>query len=573
VTPFEMLETAKEFLRAKQLPAAFKTVTALLKLEPDNRDAMLLCARIMRHGGKLKEAIALYNTFLAHVPNSAEAFCGLGAAYGNLKRYGDAEQALRQAVALDSQYHEAWTFLAEALVEQGKTSEAIDSLDKAIALDPNYAPAIERRLFYATFDPRYDSATAFEMNRAWGIRLEQSVTPIITTRSEDDQRIRVGYLSDEFYECVTGRFLEPVLEAHDRTRFFVAGYSQAGIKDATATRLKSAVDSWSDLSNLDAAGVAGHIAKDGLDILILCTSYSPSSRVPLAYKPAPIQVCYSNLVSTTGLAAVDYMITEAATDPDGSDVFYVEQLVRLTNRNIYGPPKDGNVPLADSPCLKNGFITFGTFNHIGKISREMVALWAKILSHMPDARFVLKSTDRLEQPNAVSYFADLFAEHGVTSDRLDFLGNDDNLDQHLQRYGNIDIALDTYPCNGGTTSCEALWMGVPLVSMTGNFFMSRQGANYLSKLGLNDLIATTPDAYVRVALSFAKDRKRITMLRKSLRQKVEEILFDPASHVAELETAYEEMIRRLNCQEPTTPFSVSKSKVVSSTLSKNLTLQ
>ena len=203
----------------------------------------------------------------------------------------------------------------------------------------------------------------------------------------------------------------------------------------------------------------------------------------------------------------------------------------------------------------------------------MVALWAKILSHMPDARFVLKSTDRLEQPNAVSYFADLFAEHGVTSDRLDFLGNDDNLDQHLQRYGDIDIALDTYPCNGGTTSCEALWMGVPLVSMTGNFFMSRQGANYLSKLGLNDLIATTPDAYVRVALSFAKDRKRITMLRKSLRQKVEEILFDPASHVAELETAYEEMIRRLNCQEPTTPFSVSKSKVVSSTLSKNLTLQ
>ena len=557
MTPIETLETATEHLRAGRLAAALKAVTGLLQSEPNNLDAMLLCARIMRRGGRLEEAIALYETILTHVPDQAEAFGGLGAAYGNLKRYGDAEQALRRAVVLNPSYHEAWTFLAEALVEQGKTAKAIDCLDKALALKPFYAPAMERRLFYATFDPRYDSATAFEMNRAWGTRLAQAVTPVTPARSNDHRRIRIGYLSDEFYECVTGRFLEPVLEAHDRTRFHLTGYSQAGVKDATATRLQDAVDAWRDLSGLDAAGVAGRIAQDGLDILVLCTSYSPVSRIPLVYKPAPIQVCYSNLVSTTGLSAMDYMITELATDPPGSDAFYVEQLVHLTNRNIYGPPEDGNIPLAESPCVKNGFITFGTFNHIGKISREMVALWAKILCAMPDARFVLKRTDRLDEPSAVAYFSDLFATHGVVSDRLDFLGNDEGLDQHLQRYGEIDIALDTYPCNGGTTSCEALWMGVPLVTLTGDFFMSRQGSNYLAKLGLDDLITTTPDAYVEAALRLAGDQDRIISLRKSLRGQVEKILFDPSSHVAELETAYAEMVRRLRGQEPTAAFSVS----------------
>ena len=552
-----MLENATEHFRAQRLVAALEMVTSLLKLEPENLNAMLLCGRIMRRGGKLEEAVALYKTIIAHVPDIAEAFGGLGAAYGNMKRYGDAEKALRHAVMLNARYYEAWTFLAEALVEQGKTAEAIDSLDKALTLEPSYAPAMERRLFYATFDPRYDSATAFRMNRAWGSRLEQAVVPVPSKRSNDDRRIHVGYLSDEFYECVTGRFLEPVLEAHDRTRFCLTGYSQAGVKDATAMRLESAVDRWRDLSGLDAAAVAARIAEDGLDILVLCTSYSPASRIPLAYKPAPIQACYSNLVSTTGLATVDYMITEAATDPPGSEAFYVEQLVRLTNRNIYAPPENGDIPIDECACLKNGFITFGTFNHIGKISREMVSLWAEILCHMPDARFVLKSTDRFDEPGAVAYFVDLFAAHGVTSDRLSFLAKDDDLGQHLRCYGNIDIALDTYPCNGGTTSCEALWMGVPLVSMTGDFFMSRQGSNYLTKLGLNDLIVTTPDAYVDAALRLAADRGRIITLRKSLRRKVERILFDPAPHVAELEIAYEEMVRRLRSQEPTTAFSVS----------------
>ncbi|MBT5110874.1 MAG: tetratricopeptide repeat protein [Rhodospirillaceae bacterium] len=558
----DTLALATAHLRAGRLDAALSEAKTVLGDDPGNMDAMLLCGRIMRRAGRNEDAMNLYELILSHVPDNAEAHGGLGAALGGLDRYGAAINALRRAVELNPDYFEAWAFLAEALVQQGKTADAMDCFEKSLAIQPFNAAAIGKHLFYATFDPRYDPARVFDLNRAWGAQLERAVAPAPHKRPDrPSERIRIGYLSDEFYERVTARFIEPVFQAHDRARFHVTAYSRAGVRDDTADRLQDAVDCWRDVSSLDDAGVAQRIQKDGIDVLVLCTSYRAESRAPLAYKPAPVQVCYSNLVSTTGLSGVDYLFTETLTDPPGSEAFYTENLVRLSNRNIYGPPGGMNIDVSSPPCVGNGYVTFGSFNNIGKIGPEVVAVWARVLTASPTALLVLKSVDRFEDDGAVSYVTDMFAEHGIDPDRFDLLRGDPDLAAHLKRYHDVDIALDPFPCNGGTTSCEALWMGVPVVTMAGDTFMGRQGVNYLTKLDLPDLIATTPDDYVDAAVRLACDPDRIATLRRTLRGRVEARLFDAPAHVAELETAYREMHRRFKEGETPSPFSVTGARV------------
>jgi predicted O-linked N-acetylglucosamine transferase (SPINDLY family) len=486
-----------------------------------------------------------------------------------MKRYTEAIIALRRAVELEPNYFDAWTFLGEALVEQGRTEEAMECFERSLAIKPFNANAMNKCIFYATFDARYDSARVYDLNRAWGIRLESAVFSAAAAghslgHPEPERgrgRIRIGYLSDEFYERVTARFIEPVLQAHDRTRFHITGFSRSNVRDYTSARLQGAVDSWRDVSGLNDAKVAERIQADAIDVLVLCTSYRPESRAPLAYKPAPLQVCYSNLVSTTGLTSVDYLFTDIATDPPGRENLYTENLVRLSNRAIYKPPCGDGIDVSSAPCLRNAFVTFGSFNNIGKIGPEVIALWASILAALPNAQLVMKSVDRFTDTGTSSYFTELFTSHGVGQDRLKLLEGDADLAMHLSRYGEVDIALDPFPCNGGTTSCEALWMGVPVVTMAGDTFMGCQGANYLTKLGLADLIATNADDYIKTALRLASDPDRIATLRHSLRERVETWLFDPVAHVRELETAYAEMYRRFMAGEGASAFSVSGARI------------
>ena len=521
-----------------------EAVRRVMAAEPDNLDAMLLTARLVRRGGNLQGAEALYLKIVEFEPESAEALAGMGACFGLTGRYGEAVRVLRQAVKLVPDYFEAWAFLGEALVEQGQTEEAMDCFEHSLAIRPYNAAAIAKQLFYAVFDPRYDAARIAQLNRDWGNRISAAIKPMLPhTKERDDDRIRIGYLSDEFYERVTARFMSPVLAHHDKAKFHVTCYTRSPVRDATTKMLQRNVDSWRDLSAMDDRQAAEAICEDGIDILVLCTSYRVEARTVLAFKPAPVQVCYSNLVSTTGLRAADYLITEDSTDPAGSEAHYTENLVRIGNRNIYQPP-DTNIEPGPLPCLETGTLRFASFNNLGKITPAAVAAWCRILQAIPGSRLALKSVNRLRDSGACAYFTDLFASHGISEARLEMLTGDADLHAHLTRYQTVDIALDPFPCNGGTTSCEALWMGVPIVSMAGNTFMGRQGANYLGKLGLNDLIAADEDSYVAAAVALATDTERLRNLRAQLRSDVSARLFDPQSHVTELETAYSEMWRR-----------------------------
>ncbi|NKB57471.1 MAG: tetratricopeptide repeat protein [Alphaproteobacteria bacterium] len=556
----EHLEQAQTHLTAGRLNEAIAAARQALSEDPENMEALLLSARIVRRSGNVEAAAELYAAILEHHPDSAEAEAGMGACCGLLGLYSDAEASLRRAIALKPDYFEAWSFLAEALVEQGKTTEAMGCFERSLSIQPYNPTALSKYLFHTVFDPRYDAARIASLNRDWGGKIAATVEPL-DLHVGGDGPLRIGYLSDEFYERVTARFMAPVLAHHDRTRFHVTGYARNTYRDSTTETLEALTDRWRDLSGLDDRAAAEAIRADEIDILVLCTSYRAETRTVLAFKPAPIQVCYSNLVSTTGLPTVDYLITEEATDPAGSDALYTEKLVRLSNRNIYQPPEASPEP-SPPPCLANGYVTFASFNNLGKVTPAVVVLWSRILQALPESKLAMKSVNRLADAGARQYFLNQFAAHGIEPERIDLLTGDSDLQAHLSRYRSVDIALDPFPCNGGTTSCEALWMGVPVVTMAGETFMGRQGSNYLGKLGLHDLIASTKDDYVAAAVRLASNTTRLQTLRDTLRQEVKARLFDPASHVAELETTYMEMARRQRDGERPGPFRVQGDRVL-----------
>jgi predicted O-linked N-acetylglucosamine transferase (SPINDLY family) len=234
--------------------------------------------------------------------------------------------------------------------------------------------------------------------------------------------------------------------------------------------------------------------------------------------------------------------------------------VRLSSHNSY-KPVDASVLPQQPPCLKNGFITFGSFNNHAKINEDVICVWANILHATPDSQLLLRSSRYFENPITCAFFRDQFAANGIGAERLNFQGFRTTRQDHLRDLNDADIALEPFPCNGGTTTCEALWIGLPLVTMKTNSFMGRQGASYLSKLDLQDLICETPNDYVDVACKLAKDVDRIRHLRGSLRSLVEEKLFNHNQHIQELELAYETMWARRRHKKPCTPFLIQNNKV------------
>ncbi|MEX2615860.1 MAG: tetratricopeptide repeat protein [Alphaproteobacteria bacterium] len=553
-----LLEQARAHLQAGRLNDAIRAARAALAESPDDSEAMLLTARILRRTGRYDIAAPMYDAILAHFPDSAEGHAGLGACYGAVRRYTDAIPALEQAVALDPDYFEAWCFLGEALIEQGKTTAAIDCFEKSLAIAPYNHVAISKYLFHIAFDPRFDAKRIFDLNRDWGRHVESVDRVLDVTRPvRTGARIRLGYLSDEFRQGVTSRFMESVLAHHDRDAFEIFCYARNAESDDATELLSGHGDTWRNLSGLSDAEAAGAIRRDAIDILVLCTSYRAESRVVMAYRPAPVQVCYNNMVSTTGLAAVDYKVTEALTD---DPAWYVEKLVQLSRANVYKPP----APIAPSvtpPCFAAGRITFCSFNNPGKVTPETVAVWSKIINAVPESRLVMKSSYRFADSGTRQYFESLFARHGIGGERLVLMQGDSDLAGHLERYRMVDIALDPFPCNGGTTSCEALWMGVPVISMSGETFMNRQGLAYLSRLGLGDLVAQSAEEYVAIASGLALDTERLAYLRATLRSLSEERLLDGIGHTRELECAYREMWRRHVAGEAPAGFAVSGQSV------------
>jgi protein O-GlcNAc transferase len=553
------LIAATALLSLRRPGEAAAVVERVIGQLPDDGGLQLFHARCLMADNRFDDALGPARLAVARLPLSADAHYALGACLKRLRRFDEARPHLERTVAAAPDRHDAWNDLGDIHVARGELAPALDCFRRSHAARPYNVDAMSALCFYAAFDPDTDAAALAGLRRDLGSHLhglagQPERPPPAPPRA--DGRLRIGYIAYDMGNEVTSWFLEPVLARHDRSRFHIAVYHGNAAKDDYTARLEGLADAARDIAGETPQETASRIRADGIDILVLASFYNGKDHRVLAWRPAPLQAGYLNRVATTGLEATDYLLTEALPDPPGRiEQDYTERLVRLSELAVYLPPQDAP-PVSPCPFEANGHVTFGSFNNHIKIVPAVIDAWSAILRAVPDARLILRSSAYFNDPATVAGFCKRFAARGIGTERLDFQGVRDTRRRHLEGIGEADIALDPFPGNGGTTTCESLYMGLPLVTLVSDRFMGRQGLRYLARLGLDDLAADTIDGYVAVACRLARDQERLRQLRATLRPDFTNRMMDYDLHVRELEAAYSHMWKRLRNGQQPTPFAV-----------------
>ena len=457
--------------------------------------------------------------------------------------------AYRKAVELNPRYFKACNNLGLAHTQIGDLPEAIRCFRHALAIQPNHPTAHHNLLLYLNDLQDADPQQVFREHRAWAQRMAPALPspiPPHTNRRDGERALRIGYVSADFRTHSVSYFFEPLLAAHDRSQFHVICYSNNPTNDATTERLKTLAADWRQIHQLDDEQAANLIRKDKIDILVDLSGHTQGNRLLLfARKPAPLQVSYLGYPNTTGLEAIDYRLVDAHSDPEGrSDQLSSETLLRLPHGFLcYQPPADTPRP-QPPPSAQNGFITFGCFSQLARISPTTIQLWVSILQALPSSRLLLKCRS-FGDPEVCERMVQRFQQHGINSDRLTLRPRIDDKLQHLALYHEVDIALDTFPRNGTTTTCEALWMGVPVITLRGSSHRSRVGCSLLHAAGLEEFIATSPELYTHLAVKLAHDHKRLYQMRRAARARLRDATLLRSDVLsASVEDAYRVIWRR-----------------------------
>jgi predicted O-linked N-acetylglucosamine transferase (SPINDLY family) len=337
-------------------------------------------------------------------------------------------------------------------------------------------------------------------------------------------------------------FVEPVWSRHDRERIEVYAYFNNVNGDAITQRLRGYVDGWLECGEMSDAALAQRIYEDAVDILVDLSGHTGGNRLQVfARKPAPVQVSWLGYPTTTGVSAIDYRISDWEVDPAGYEGHSVERLVRMSS-SYYCYRAGAQAPeLAALPARRTGHVTFGSFNNLAKVSGALLQLWGRILQALPQSRLLLKSKTLLDH-GVRRRVLERMSEAGIDVERVRLHGWSRESGEHLSLYGEVDIGLDTYPYNGATTTCEALWMGVPVITLKGASHASRMGASLLKAAGLAQFVATSEEQYVRLAVELADQLERLEQLRAGMRERLRDsALLDEAGFTRELERAYRQM--------------------------------
>jgi protein O-GlcNAc transferase len=530
--------------------------------------------------GRLPEASDAFRRSAELKPGHVLAHYGLGNSLASQGDFDGAATALRQALAIAPNFLEAQSNLAMALQHQDRLDESIEAFEQALRLDPNSATVRYNLGVTLHLAGRMDEAiVAFQQalvlkpdhvqahsnlllalqympgspqalvaaHRDFGRRqAEGLLAPAGSHRNNADpeRRIRVGYVSADFSIHPVGYLLEGPMRAHDPVQVEVFCYSNGSRVDELTGRLRACAHHWREIGGLTDEAAAELVRQDRIDILVDLSGHTGSNRpLLMARKPAPVQASWLGYPGSTGLAAIDYAIMDGKVAPEGAEAWFTETLVRLpSSRFCWTPP-----PFAPEPKDVSGRagapVVFGSFNNIGKVGPEVIGLWARVLDAAPGSRLVLKWRS-LDQPKVRRRIEEAFAAEGVGPDRLELRERSGHAET-LAQYGDIDVALDPFPFCGGATSLEALWMGVPVVTLAQDRVAARQTLGFLDQLGLDDLVAASADDYVRIAAGLAADPARRTELRQKLRPRMASSpLTDAEAFTPGLEQAYRAMWRR-----------------------------
>jgi predicted O-linked N-acetylglucosamine transferase (SPINDLY family) len=493
--------------------------------------------------GRPAEAEKYLRAALERDPGRADWTCNLGEVLLQQWQLDEAQARFRDALARDGGYAPAHNGLGNVLQACGRSADAEACFRRALDNRPAYAEAHSNLLLNLHYHRGDDGPALYKEHLAWQERHAKGIAAAQRRHTRGPDALRIGYVSPDFRHHAVASFIEPVLAAHDRRRHRIFCYANVGQPDATTARLHGLCDEWRDIRALGDDEAARRIAEDGIDVLVDLAGHTGGGRLLLfARKPAAVQVSWLGYPDTTGLTAMDFRLTDRHADPEGCDAFYTEKLVRLEQGFLcYGAPANAPDPSPGAPS--RGGVAFGSFNNLAKVTPATLRLWARILAGVPRARLVVKA-QALASQGARVHLAEAFSDAGGDPSSLHLLGPEDSPAAHLGRYREIDIALDTFPYHGTTTTCEALWMGVPVVSLAGPTHVSRVGASILAHAGLAELVAATPGEYEEKAIALARDTARLAALRAGLRGRVAtSALLDRAGFARALEAAYAQMVR------------------------------
>jgi len=470
----------------------------------------------------------------------------------------EAISSLRSAIEADPRHVAAHCNLGNALFKSGLVEEAIASFFRALELERN--PGVHSNVLFALpFHPDCEQECILKEAVAWNRKYAEPHAGAIASHANDrdpDRRLRIGYMSSDFREHCQALFTVPLLSHHDHASFEVFCYANVRQPDALTDRLRGYADQWRDISAVADADAAALVREDGIDILIDLTMHMEYSRLgAFARKPAPLQICWLAYPGTTGLATMDYRITDPHLDPPSRDRGpYSEASIWLPDSFwCYDPLSDGEPTVGPLPAMAGGPFTFGCLNNFAKVNRAVLDLWASVLARVSGSRLLLLAPSGEPRRRALA----VFAEHGVDAGRVQFLERRPRK-QYLAAYHDIDLCLDTFPSNGHTTSLDALWMGVPVVTLIGKTIVGRAGLCQANNLGLCELAASTPEEYVRIAVGLASDLDQLRELRASLRSRMESsALMDGPRFARNMEIAYRQAWQRWCKQLPLGPLQVA----------------
>ena len=536
------------FQKQGDLTAALAAYERALEIEPENVTAYNNLGNLLSDQGKLDGALARYDKVLALEPDDVDAHSNLGNVLRRLGRLNEAEAAYRKALDLDPGHASAHSNLGNAFKDQGKLKEALDAYRRSLALKPDAANIHSNLLFGMNYDNRSSQTEILAETRRWN---ETHAVPRVTGEPtlphvrDVNRRLRVGYVSPDFREHSVSHFLDAVIAGHDRRWFEVFCYSEVVNPDQNTARIRSLSDAWCSTVGMTDRALAERIRDDRIDILVDLAGHTGNNRLlAFAERPAPVQVTWLGYPNTTGLPAMDYRLTDAIADPEGvADAQHSETLVRLPNGFLCYAPAGDAPDLDGPPALTTGHVTFGSFNNLAKVSSEVVETWARILDRIPNSRLVIKSRPLADAGTRKRYL-EMFVARGIDANRVELCAWIASKSGHLGAYARIDIGLDPFPYNGTTTTCEALWMGVPVITLSGDLHAGRVGASILTRVGHADLVAETEEAYVEKAAALANDLDRLSALRKGLRDRMRQSpLCDADGFARDIEAAYREMWR------------------------------
>ena len=535
-------------LRSGDLGRAESLLHQLLAQRPNDLEVIYGLAEIGFHTGRQDLVIAMMRRCIDLDPNDGGAYHNLGNALRAKGEHDEAIVALKTAIRLMPNPADAHNTLGLTLKDLGRMDEAVAAFRSAISFNPAMAIAHSNLLLFSNYQPDLGPEEVFAEHRQWARNRETSlrsgILPHVNDRNPERQ-LRIGYVSPDLRQHSVAYFLLPLLEHRDRDRFHVTAYSNSFVTDGVSGQIQRSVDSWCSIAGAPDDLVAARIHADRIDILIDLAGHTADHRLLVfARKPAPVQITWVGYPGTTGLEAMDYRCSDPLVDPPGDATrLSTEQVLLLPHTNWCYVPLSGSPSVGPLPALTTPGITFGSFNNFGKISAATLDMWAEILRHTPGSRLVLKNV-AMRSPAVMNQAKQHFAQRGITGDQLELLSPDEALLDHLIQYNRIDISLDTFPYHGTTTTCEALWMGVPSITLEGPNHASRPGVSLLSNVGLGDLIAKTPQEYVDTAVRLAGDLPRLAEIRAGLRQRMlESPLMDGPSFARDMEACYRQAWR------------------------------